>query len=69
MSVLFEEKIGVLENKELYDDISKEDLQKLKNAKLIREINIKEKKTKDPIVILFSFNNPNDEIDKLNIEE
>lgn len=64
MSILFEDKIGVLENKELYDDISKEDLQKLKNAKLIREINIKEKKTKDPVVILYSLNNPNDEVDK-----
>ncbi len=58
-----------MENKELFDDISKEDLQKLKNAKLIREVIIKEKKTKDPIVILYSLNNPNDEIDKLNIEE
>lgn len=58
-----------MENKELYDDISKEDLLKLKKAKLIREIVIKEKKTKDSIVVLFALENQSDEVSLENIEE
>lgn len=69
LNVLNDQKIGVLENKDLYDDISKEDLAKLKKAKLLREIVIKEKKTKDSVIILFSYQNPSDEIESLNIEE
>jgi len=69
LKVLYEEKIGVLENSDLYDDIKKEDIQKIKKADLIREIFIKEKKTKAPIIILFSKNHPNSEIDKDDYEK
>lgn len=58
MKILFEEKIGVLEDEDLYDDLKKEDIQKLKKAGLLREIEIKEKKTKPGVKILFSKNHP-----------
>ena len=53
----------------MYDDLKKEDIQKLKSANLIREIYIKEKKTKAPVIVLFSKNHPQNETDKMNLEE
>ena len=44
LNILEEEKVGCLENEDLYDDLDKEDIRKLKSADLIREIYIKEKK-------------------------
>ena len=56
MNILEEEKVGCLENEDLYDDLDKEDIRKLKSADLIREIYIKEKKTKPAVIVLFSKN-------------
>lgn len=69
LKVLYEEKIGVLEDLDLYDDIKKDDVQKLKAADLIREIYIKEKKTKDAVIVLFSKNYASSEIDKQKLED
>ncbi len=43
---LNEKKIGIEEDNDLYDEISKEDITKLKMAGLVKELVIKEKKTK-----------------------
>ncbi len=67
-NVLNEEKIGVLENSDLYDDISKDDLYRLKQANLLREVVIKEKKTKVPVVILFAKGCSYDEVETQNYE-
>lgn len=61
---LFTERIGVKEGQELYDDLEKTDIEALKNSDLVRAISIKQNKTKDPIVILFSKNHTNDPVDK-----
>lgn len=65
---LFERREGVVEGLDLYDDVDKEDLEKLKRDGLLREIVIKEKKTKQPLVLLYSKNHVNDDVDKLNLE-
>lgn len=38
--------MGIVEDNDLYDEISKDDISKLKLAGLVKELIIKEKKTK-----------------------
>lgn len=52
-------KIGVVENNDLYDDISKSEIDKLKEGNVLREILVKDKAHKNGINILF----PNDSFD------
>ena len=66
---LHHDKRGVRENQDLYDDLNKEQIQKIKKSDLLRELEIKEKKTKNPIVVLFAKNYQNDEIDNLKFEQ
>lgn len=65
---LYKEKRGVREDDDLYDDLDKDQIQKLKNGGLLRELVIKEKKTKNPITVLFAKNYANDEMDALKFE-
>ena len=62
-------KMGIVEDENLYDDLDSEQIAKLKQGGLIREIYIKEKKTKPPIIVLFSKNHVESEVDKLKLEE
>lgn len=64
---LYHQKIGVLENEDLYDDVDKLQLQKV--SQFLRRIEIKEKKTKDPVIAYFAKNYESDEVDKLRLEE
>jgi hypothetical protein len=41
----------------------------LKNSGYLREIVIKEKKTKDPLILLYSKNHTGDNVDKLKLED
>ena len=66
---LYQEKRGVRENVDLYDDLDKDQIQRIKKSDLLRELEIKEKKTKNPIVVLFAKNYQNDEIDNLQFEK
>lgn len=66
---LYIERIGVVEDEDLYDDVDKGQIQILKDKNILREIVIKEKKTKAPLIILFSKNHEVDEIDKLHLEK
>jgi len=59
----------VLEDQNLYDDLDKEQIDKIKKSGLIREINIEEKKHKPPIFVLFSKNYANDKVDEQKLEE
>ena len=62
--ILYTERIGVIENQDLYDDIDKDKILALKNQGYLREIIIKEKKTKDPLILLYSKNHAGDIVDK-----
>lgn len=53
----------------MYDDIDKQKILALKNEGYLREIVIKEKKSKEPLVLLFSKNHAGDNVDKLKLEE
>lgn len=53
---LFTDRTGVIEDEDLYDDVDKERLQHLKNGDFFREIVIKERKTKAPLILLYSKN-------------
>lgn len=66
---LYQTKMGVVEGQDLFDDIDKEDLEKLARDGLLRKIIIKEKKSKPTITLLYSKNHTNDQVDKLNLEE
>jgi len=59
---------GVLEDQDLYDDIPKDKIDLLKRHNLLREIIIREKKSKPPITVLFTKQHENDEVDKVCIE-
>jgi len=65
---LFAEKIGVIEDQDLYDDIDKDKLEAIKLDGLVREIVIQEKKSKPAISYLFS-KDQDDEVEKLNYDE
>jgi hypothetical protein len=65
---LYQNRNGVIEDQNLYDDIDKTNLEKLKRENLLREIIIKDKKSKPAITILFSKNHSNDEVEKLSLE-
>jgi hypothetical protein len=65
---LYQNRMGIIEDQNLYDDIDKEDLEKLKRDNLLREIIIKDKKSKPAITLLYSKNHSNDEVEKLNLE-
>ena len=65
---LYQNRMGVIEGQDLYDDIDKDNLEKLKRDGLLREIVIKDKKSKPPITLLFSKNHSSDEVEKLNLE-
>jgi hypothetical protein len=65
---LYQNKMGVVEDQNLYDDIDKEDLEKIKREGLLREIIIKDKKSKPAITLLYSKNHSSDEVEKLNLE-
>lgn len=69
INTLYSERIGVLENQDLYDDINKNDIQTLKKQDLIREIRIQEKKTKDPHVVIYSKNYQGDYVDSMGLEK
>ena len=62
-------KMGILENEDLYDDLDCDQIAKLKQGGLIREIYMKEKKTKPAIIVLFSKNHVENEVDKLKLED
>ena len=65
---LYTKRMGVIENRELYDDIDKDDLDKLKNDNLLRVITIKEKKTKEPLILLYA-KHAADIVENMHIEE
>lgn len=65
---LYQTRIGVIEGQDLYDDIAKEDLEKLTRDGLLRKITIKDRKSKPAITMIYSKNHSNDEVEKLNLE-
>lgn len=65
---LYLNKVGVIEGQDLYDDIEREDLEKLTRDGLLRKIVIKDRKSKPAQTILYSKNHSNDEVEKLNLE-
>ena len=66
---LYTKRIGVVEDQDLYDDIDKDQIAAVKNSDLLREIVIKERKTKAPLILLHSKNHSDDPIEKLNLEK
>lgn len=64
---LYHDKVGVIENQELYDDIDKETLVKLKQEGIMREITIAQNKTRPPLIILY-VRHEEDEIEKMDLE-
>lgn len=66
---LYQTRMGVVEGQDLYDDIDKEDLEKLTRDGLLRKIVIKDKKSKPAITMIYSKNHSNDEVEKLNLEQ
>lgn len=65
---LYKMKMGVVEGQDLYDDIDKEDLEKLVREGFLRKIVIKDKKSKPTLTLLFSKTHSNDEVNELNLE-
>lgn len=56
-------------DQDLYDDVDKEAIESLKRQGLLREIVIKERKTKAPLRLIYSKNYADDEVEKLKLEE
>ena len=52
----------------MYDDLDKKEIQAMK-TNYLREIVIKERKTKAPLILLYSKNHAGDDVEKLKYEQ
>ena len=64
---LFEEKIGVLEDQNLFDDVDKDQIDKVKKGGFLREINIEKRKSKPAMFALVVKNYAGDSVDEVGL--